>query len=237
MNEEELVDEQIVEQENIENPYFPQSDAILVEETPTLSGNEIIDATQNAIVGAAENVSEALTLTEKTNEIHNEHNVPLYMDVEFWVGMSFVLVVLMIAKPVWRAVKQGLQNSIQAVIEQIDNAVKLRDDAQNLLAEYERRCKDVDQRVKQISEQTKKNISAYRDQEFKNLQKELDKRQKDVQARIDRATQVAKDEINASVSLKAVNLAEKAIEMHLNEKDKIRLIDEAIAKLDGIGNL
>ena len=140
----------------------------------------------------------------------------------------------MIAKPIWRTVKQGLQNSIKAVIDKIDEAVKLRDDAQNLLADYERRCNDIDERVAKISEQTQKNIALYREREMKNLQRELDRKQKEVEARIERATQTAKDEINASLSVKVIDLAEKAIEKHLNESDKVRLIDEAITSLGKI---
>ena len=230
--QEELVVSQ--EQEVATDSVVERPAEALSETEPLINGNELIDATQNAIVGAAENVSEALTLTEKPQDVHQEEDVPLYMDVEFWVGMSFVLVVLMIAKPVWRTVKQGLQNSIQAVIDKIDEAVKLRDDAQNLLADYERRCNDVDERVAKISAQTQKNIVSYREREMKNLQRELDRKQKEVEARIERATQTAKDEINASLSVKAIDLAEKAIERHLNESDKVRLIDEAIASLGKI---
>ena len=230
--QEELVVSQ--EQEVATDSAVEQSGEQVSETEPLINGNELIDATQNAIVGAAENVSEALTLTEKPQDVHHEEKVPLYMDVEFWVGMSFVLVVLMIAKPIWRTVKQGLQNSIKAVIDKIDEAVKLRDDAQNLLADYERRCNDVDERVAKISEQTQKNIVSYREREMINLQHELDRKQKEVEARIERATQTAKDEINASLSVKAIDLAEKAIEKHLNESDKVRLIDEAIASLGKI---
>lgn len=230
--QEELVVSQ--EQEAATDSAVEQPDEQVSESAPLLNGNELIDATQNAIVGAAENVSEALTLTEKPQDVHHEEKIPLYMDVEFWVGMSFVLVVLMIAKPIWRTVKQGLQNSIQAVIDKIDEAVKLRDDAQNLLADYERRCNDIDERVAKISEQTQKNIALYREREMKNLQRELDRKQQEVEARIERATQTAKDEINASLSVKVIDLAEKAIEKHLNESDKVRLIDEAIASLGKI---
>lgn len=230
--QEELVVSQ--EQEVATDSVVEQPDEALSETEPLINGNELIDATQNAIVGAAENVSEALTLTEKPQDVHHEEKVPLYMDVEFWVGMSFVLVVLMIAKPIWRTVKQGLQNSIKAVIDKIDEAVKLRDDAQNLLADYERRCNDIDERVAKISEQTQKNIVSYREREMKNLQRELDRKQQEVEARIERATQTARDEINASLSVKVIDLAEKAIEKHLNESDKVRLIDEAITSLGKI---
>lgn len=213
-----------------------ESSQVSIDDMPiTTNGNELLDATQNAIIDAAENVTEALTLTEKP-ATHIAEEIPLYLDVEFWVGMSFVVVVAIIAKPMWCTIKNGLKGRINAVVQQINEAMQLRDDAQKLLADYEKRCKDLNQRVEQISEQTEKNITSYREQELKNFQRELDKKEKEVQARIERATQSAKDEINDSVSVMAVNFARKAIEKHLSRADKVRLIDEAIAELDEIIN-
>lgn len=207
--------------------------AVSADDVQVGGGNELLDATQNAIIGAAENVTEALTLTEEPLT-GSQEDIPLYLDVEFWVGMSFVVVVAIIAKPVWRAIKDGLKNNINSVIKQINEAMQLRDDAQKLLADYEKRCRDLNQRVEQISEQAEKNIISYREQELKNLQRELKKKETEVQARIERTTKSAVDEINSSVSSMAVNLAQKAIEKHLSKDDKIRLIDAAITELDRI---
>ena len=51
------------------------------------NGNDLIDATQNAIIDAAENVSEVF---DKANPdvAHQITDVPFYADVEFWVGMA-----------------------------------------------------------------------------------------------------------------------------------------------------
>lgn len=223
------MDEELTEEEN---ELLQSEEVSAADDSQITSGNELLDATQNAIIDAAENVSEVLTLTEKPQQPVKEESIPLYMDVEFWVGMSFVLVVLMVAKPVWKRIKNMLRGRIDAVIKQINDAVQLRDDAQKLLADYEKRCNDLNYRVAEISEQTQKSIQIYREQELKNLQKDLNKKQTEVEARIERATQNAKDEINASVSSLAVELARKTIENHLNKEDKIRLIDEAVSELD-----
>ena len=55
----------------------------------TTTGNDIIDATQNAVISAAENVSEII---EKTSENIHGHG-PFYHNPEFWVGLAFILVV------------------------------------------------------------------------------------------------------------------------------------------------
>lgn len=200
--------------------------------TPALNGSDFIDATQNAIVGVAENVSEALTLTEKPVTL--EHNAHFYQDAEFWVGMSFVVVVMLIAKPAWKAIKDVLRKNAETIVGKIEEAAKIRDDAQKLLSEYMAKCANLKQRVEQISNQSKLNIEAYREQELKNLQKTLTKKEKEVQARINRTMQTTKNEINRTITDKAVSLAQKTIEKHLTEDDKTRLIDNAISELEKI---
>ena len=51
-----------------------------------------------------------------------------------------------------------MQNRINKVIGDIDEAAKLRDDAQNLLADYQRRFINAEKEAGQILEQSRKNM-------------------------------------------------------------------------------
>lgn len=206
---------------------------LLQEETPTIiNSDEIIDATQNAIIGAAENISEALTTETQVPEHTQESELPPYLEAEFWVGMAFVLVVVSIIKPVWRALKGVLEKNISTVVDNINNAAKLRDDAQALLADYEHRCADLDKRLSDINGQTEKNIASYRQAELAKLQNELYKREKEVVERINRATEQAKNDINSSISKYSVALVTKAVKKYLSPAEQSAMIDAAIQDLD-----
>ena len=58
------------------------------------SGKEIIDAAQNAVMQAADDVS---GIIENTAEQLHGHEEIFYQSAEFWVGVAFVLVVLLLA--------------------------------------------------------------------------------------------------------------------------------------------
>lgn len=205
----------------------------LQKETPSIiNSDEIIGATQNAIIGAAENISEALTTETKVPEHTNEPELPPYLEAEFWVGMAFVLVVVSIIKPVWKALKGILKKNISTVIDNINNAAKLRDDAQALLADYEHRCADLDKRLSDINNQTEKNIASYRQAELTKLQNELYKREKEVVERINQATEQAKKDINSSISKYSVALVTKAMKKYLSPAEQSAMIDTAIQDLD-----
>ncbi|MBP1532201.1 MAG: ATP synthase F0 subunit B, partial [Alphaproteobacteria bacterium] len=162
-------------------------------------------------------------------EVHHE---PLYMEVEFWVGMAFVLSVMLLFKPLGKFIKAALQNRVKRVIDSIDEASKLRDDAQKLLADYERKFVNVDAETAQIVEQSRKNLQNIKNLELAKLKTDSENKEKEAERRIATATEKAKNEINLSASRISVDLAQKAINRYLQNTDKSKLIDEAIADLD-----
>lgn len=196
------------------------------------SGEQLIDATQDAIIGAAENVSEVIGVAANKTMPQKIHHEPLYMEVEFWVGMAFVLSVMLLFKPLSKFIKTAMQNRVKRVIDSIDEASKLRDDAQKLLADYERKFVNVDAETAQIVEQSRKNLQNIKNLELAKLKTDSENKEKEAERRIATATEKAKEEINLSASRISVDLAQRAINHYLQNTDKSKLIDEAIADLD-----
>lgn len=196
----------------------------------TSAGQELIDATQNIIMDAAENVSEVIAAGKTAaTEIHE---VPFYSEVEFWVAMAFVLAVLVLLKPLVKVMRSLLHKRIDKVVQDIDDAAKLRDDAQVLLADYERKYVDAQKEAAQIMQKAKTGLENLKKRELANLKNELKDKEKEADRRIRASTQKAQDEINLSASRASVELAQKTINRYLQTADKSQLIDEAIAELD-----
>lgn len=196
----------------------------------TSAGQEIIDATQNMIMGAAENVSEVIAAGKTAaTEIHE---VPFYSEVEFWIAVAFVLSVCILLKPLTSAILSGLHKRIDKVVQDIDDAAKLRDDAQVLLADYERKYVDAQKEASQIMQKAKNTLENLKKRELSNMKNDLKDKEKEAERRIRASTQKAQDEINLSASKASVELAQKTINRYLQKTDKSALIDEAIAELD-----
>ena len=208
----------------------------IAENTPELSSSDgLINATQNVIMNAAENVSVALGAASKAT-VPQVHEAPFYAEVEFWIGMAFVLSVCVLFKPLYSYIKQAMQNRVNKVIEDIDEAAKLRDDAQNLLADYQRRFINAEKEAEQILEQSRKNMRNIKNKEITELKIDLSNKEKEANRRIAAANTKATDEINAYAGKISVELASKAINTYLQTTDKSRLIDEAINELDKFAN-
>lgn len=201
-------------------------------ETPTLvpSGHDLIDATQNAIMDAAENVSEAIGVAG--NAVTEIPESPFYTEVHFWVGVAFILAILCIIKPIVKFSKAALQRRIDKVVDDINSAAKLRDDAQELLADYERKFVNAQAEAQQMIEKAHTNMQNIKKRETTRLKVELQNKERETERRIAAATERTMSEINYSASKASVDLAYKAINRYLQVTDKSKLIDEAIAELD-----
>lgn len=195
------------------------------------TGNDLIDATQNAIIDAAENVSEVF---DKANPdiAHQLTEVPFYADVEFWVGMAFILSIAVLAKPAYRFLKSAMRGKIESVKNQIADAEKLRDDAQELLAQYERKFAATESEVAEILKQAEKNIANQKKNDLAQLKENTAVKEKEIKRRISSSTENAMAEINQSVARSSVEVAKKAILAHISKANKSALIDEAIVSLD-----
>ncbi len=194
-------------------------------------GHGLIDSTQSAIIDAAENVSQVFDTAGKT-VAHELNVIPFYGEVHFWVGVAFVLAVLVLLIPAYRFIKGALQRRVNKVISDIEEAMQLRDDAQNLLAEYERKFVNMQAEVDSIVAEGMKSLKNLQKNETERLKIELETKQKEAERRIKTATEKAKNEINNAVGQLSVSLAQKAIDRYLQTTDKSRLIDESINDLD-----
>ncbi len=74
----------------------------------------------------------------------------LLSDPTFWVAISFVIFVLLAAKPAWKFITSALDAKIEEIREKIEEATKLREEAQEMLAEYKRKLADADKEAGDI---------------------------------------------------------------------------------------
>lgn len=192
--------------------------------------NTIIDATQNAIINVAEDVSEVLAPSNQEIIISS----PFYIEIEFWVGMSFVLVVLLMGRTFYKFIKSALENKIQKIVKTLDDAIQLRDDAQKILADYERKTKNTDKEITEIMAKSYENISIFKEKELKKLKRNSEIKEKEIDRRISAATENITNELNKLISSKSIDLVEKSILKYATNEEHSKLIDIAIENLDKI---
>ena len=143
------------------------------------------------------------------------------IDATFWVMISFFgFIGLLIYFKVPKKIKTVLNENIDNIKNQIDEAEKLKEEAKNILTEHEKKISNSKVEVKQLlskaTEDAEKNVIKT-NRDFHNL---METRKKNAEERIKQLKyQALKDIKNASVKI-AIESVEKLIKNSL-EKSKL----------------
>jgi F-type H+-transporting ATPase subunit b len=143
------------------------------------------------------------------------------IDATFWVMVSFFAFIgLLIYFQIPNKIKASLEENINNIRSQIDEADKLKEDAKNILTEHEKKISDskieVKKMINKASEEAEKNVIKT-NKDFHNL---METRKKNAEERIKQLkNQALKDIKNASVKI-AIESVEKLIK---NSLDKSKL--------------
>lgn len=190
------------------------------------SGKEIIDAAQNAVMQAADDVS---GIIENTAEQLHGHEEIFYQSAEFWVGVAFVLVVLLLARPVGRLVRSMLNKRIDNITKRIHDAAELRDEAQKLLADYEKKFLNADKEAQAILNKSQKEIEYLKKENLAKLEEEMKIKEKEAEDRITASKEKAAREISDLTSELTIKTVKAAIVKNLDAKTQNKLIDDSIS--------
>ena len=119
----------------------------------------------------------------------------MMIDATFWVMISFFAFIgLLIYFKIPQKIKTTLEENINNIKNQIDEANRLKEDAKNILTEHEKKISNSKAEVKKMinkaSEEAEKNVIKV-NQDFHNL---MESRKKNVEERIKQLkNQAAKD--------------------------------------------
>ena len=146
------------------------------------------------------------------------------IDATFWVAISFLIFIgILVYFKIPQKVDESLNESIKKIKDEIENAEKLKDEAKNILSEYETKVSKSKDEAKKLIEiakdQAEKNIIKT-NKEFHNI---VENRKKSAEQKIKQMKmQAIKDIKNSSVNI-AILAVKKIIENSIDKKklDKI----------------
>ncbi len=157
--------------------------------------------------------------------------VPFHHHAEFWVAVAFVILVVAIARPVMRIVAAGLDNRAATIRNQIEEAQRLREEAQELLASYERRQRDAVKEGERLMEQAREEAARIATQSSADLERALKRREQSALDRIAQAEAAAVAEVRAVAIEVAITAAREVISGEMSAAKGNALVDAAIKEL------
>lgn len=152
-------------------------------------------------------------------------------DPTFWTAVAFVIFVAALFKPVKKALLGGLDSRIAQIRTEVEEAQRLREEAQTLLASYQRKQREAAQEAESIVRQAKEDAALHRAEAEKAMEDMLKRQETLTIEKIAQAEAAAIQEVREI----AVDLAIAATEKILTEKVRgglsDRLVDKAIGEL------
>ncbi|MGD9615446.1 MAG: F0F1 ATP synthase subunit B [Alphaproteobacteria bacterium] len=155
----------------------------------------------------------------------------LLQDYHFWVLVSFLIFVALAWKPAVRGITSTLDNRAVRIRGELDEARRLRDEAEQLLAEYRRQEREGAAQAQSIIAHAKEEAERIAAQAARDLDLLLARRQRLAEERIAQAEARAAAEVRAAAVDTAIAAAREVIASQVDERRGGALIDSAIAAL------
>lgn len=170
-------------------------------------------------------------LTKQAADTHG-HGSVFYENPVFWVGVAFfAFVALIIWQKVPKMIADALDKRADGIRDQLDEARKLREEAQALLAEYQRKQRDAETEAAQIIEQAREDAERVRGEAQVALGESIERRASTAQDKIAQAEAAAIKEVQSVAVTIATEVARKLIGEQLDESRSNELVDQSISDL------
>ena len=162
------------------------------------------------------------------------HEEVFYQSAEFWVGLSFVIVIGALFFPMYKVIKKAIYQRIERIKKELQEAENLKLEAQKLYAEYERKFSNIENDVAEIISGQQSMIARTKEKKLKELDSFLLHKQQETDAQLEMAFTKAKNNITAKISQNTIDLLSKVLSTKLTKSDYNKLIDNSIDNIKNI---
>ena len=157
---------------------------------------------------------------------------PFYLDASFWVAVCLILFfAALIWKGVHKAIGSSLDDRAAKIGSELEEARRLREEAQALLASYHRKQKEAEEQAEAIIVKARKDAEDMAEQARKDLKDRLERRAEIAEAKIANAEAQALSEVKAKAAQMAIDTAEKLLKDNLSAANHTALVKKGIDSL------
>lgn len=155
-------------------------------------------------------------------------------DPRFWVLVAFLIFVgLVLFYRVPAMIGKMLDDRAEAIRKELDEARRLREEAQALLADYQKKAREAETEAKTIIDQAKTEAETLAAEARKSLAENIERRSKLAEEKIARAEAQALSEVRSTAVDTALAAAERMLQTRASGATGTTLVDEAIRDLKG----
>ena len=158
----------------------------------------------------------------------------MFSDPQFWVAVSFFLFIAAIFNPVKKILTSSLDSQIVDIKNKIEEAEKLKVDAQKTLRELKLREAEVEKEINQLKSEAKNKINELEKSSESKLLEQIEKRKLLADVRIDQLLRDTNSSIKDYISNAAIEATTNILNKNLTKEKKSELIEESVKDLKNV---
>ena len=155
----------------------------------------------------------------------------MLQDPTFWVAVAFVIFLIAVFKPIKGVLIGGLDAKIEEIRREVEEAEKLREEAQSLLANYQRQQRQAMQDAENIVARAKEEAGRHRAEADEAMKEMVRRQEEQAREKIAQAEAAAIQEVKSMAVDLAMAASEKLLADKLVGDEGSRLIDKSISEI------
>ena len=159
------------------------------------------------------------------------YSEPFLQQAETWVLAGFIIFVAAVARPLWRAMTGSLDKRAEAIKAELDEAQRLREEAQHTLAEYQRKQRDALAEAEAIIAEAREEAKRMQKATEERTSASLERREQQALDMIAAAEARAVADVRALAADVAIDATRRVLEDVVEGQKGDELINEAIAEV------
>ena len=155
----------------------------------------------------------------------------IFHDPELAVAVAFVIAIVLVSRRVWQTLAEMLDARAAKIKVELDEAQKLKDDAQKTLGQFQRKQRDALQEAEAIVAHAREEAARLAERANRELEAAIERRQRLAVEKIALAEAKALAEVRGAAVYIAMGAARRVIAERLGDAQGQALVDRAIAEL------
>ena len=151
---------------------------------------------------------------------------------EFWVAVAFVLFVAAAGRAIWRAIAKGLDARAARIRAELEEAQRLREEAEALLADYQRKQREAKREAEAIIEHARGEADRLRRDAEQSIEQTLERRERLALESIAQAEAQARTDVRNEAVDVAIAAARRILAEAIDEPRARALTDKSIAEVE-----
>ena len=158
----------------------------------------------------------------------------MFSDPQFWVLIAFIIFIGVTFNPVRKLLIKSLDSKIQEIKNNINEAEKIKNEAQLILSEIKKRQNKVNNEIELINKNAEEKVRIIEENFEKKLIEQTSKKEVASSLKIEQMTREANNEIQHYITETAISTSINILKEKLNKNEKQNLIDLSIKDLGAI---